>query len=63
MIVGSRNSSFFPDLKPTVQMSEADELSADMIDHFGGDPSPNLWSEQSGQTIKPNVFFLSNLLN
>jgi hypothetical protein len=44
-VSAAKNSSFFPDLKPTVKMSEADELSADLVDHLGTD----LWSLPPGK--------------
>ena len=49
--ISAKNSSFFPDMKPSVKMSEADELSADLVDHLG----PDLWSLPAG---KPNIFGL-----
>ena len=35
-LVSQRNSTFFPDLKPDVKMTEDDELEADIALHFNG---------------------------
>ena len=46
-LVSQRNSTFFPNLKPDVKMTEDDEREADMAMHFGGGTTLRLGSSSS----------------